>query len=173
MSARNISPKQFESVFKRVPGGTAQVPLWAFPNEITGHPDMDYIDLNSAYHEAGVRDLRHEKVTESQDEHVVGNETLYDSIERHGVKKPVTIDAWDDSRLQRDAAGNLHVVKHLGLMVRGGHHRLFSAEDIDDSSYNSTGERTKQTMVPLRYDDRTERHQGSWNPDAGEYEGRR
>jgi hypothetical protein len=148
-ASEHLNNAQFR-LFKQVPGGTAQVPLWAHAHDITGHPDVQYTDYDEGVHE-GVDDLRYEKLFESQDDMHKDGESLYDSIARQGVQKPVTLHAWEH------ADGD----NKLGIIVKGGHHRLFSAEDLD-SERDGAGGRINRIMVPLRYDNEVERHHGSW-----------
>lgn len=156
MSAQeHLNSRQFD-LFKKVPGGTAQVPLWAHAHDITTHPMAGFVDYDEGVHDS-LDDLRYEKLTESQYEriHEVEHdgktypETLYDNIEREGIRKPVTLDLED------------HGVLGVAPVVRGGHHRLFSAEDLDEQR-DGAGGRINRIMVPLRYDDKTERFHGSW-----------
>ena len=148
-SSEHLNDRQFE-LFKQVPGGTAQVPLWAHAHDITGHPDVQYTDYDEEDHDT-VDDLREEKVNESLYELHRDGKSLYDSIKEEGIHKPVTLHAWEH------ADGD----SKLGIIVKGGHHRLFSAEEIDETR-NGTRRPDNRIMVPLRYDNAVERHHGSW-----------
>lgn len=146
----HLNSRQF-NLFKQVPGGTVQVPLWAHAHDITNHPNVDYLDSDG-----DIDELRYYKLIESQHElhNPVTGESLYESIQNEGIHKPVTLEV--SGRSKHNLAPHLPE-----LFVRGGHHRLFSAEDLDEQR-DGAGGRINRVMVPLRYDDKTERFHGSW-----------
>jgi hypothetical protein len=183
---RNLNHRQFiprrdrgtpEPLLKHLGNGHVQAPLFAFAHELVDHPRTEYIDFDSYYHHDHT-DLMLEKIAEAQDElhHPRTGESLYDSIEAEGIKKPVTIQPVAEQHIGRN---NQLQVRDVTPLVRGGHHRLFSAYDIDQTrDVYATARHDRGlsvghnwTMVPLRYDDATERHHGDWHPDSDKYLG--
>jgi hypothetical protein len=113
-------------------GQSMQVPLWAHAGELVNEPGMRYIDHTTG----SVADLAARKVRESQVNRIdKTGQSLYDSVAKEGIKKPVTIN------LQGGITGYPQRRVDPGTpVVYGGHHRLFSAADIHPD-----------TFVPLQY----------------------
>lgn len=124
-------------------GNDVQVPLWATAHELTHEPGIGYIDQTRG---TTLESLKEDKIGESMAIEDAKGKTLYESIRDAGVKKPITI-----ASAPNDASGT------TSHMLYGGHHRLFSAEDIDPNM-----------MIPLRYDNEIERHHAHCPTCSGE-----
>lgn len=106
-----------------------QYPLFVTGHDLTGLVEEGHLQSDEADWAGGVDQLRQEKMLDATGTHYRRSpETLYEDIEKNGVREPLDIDLSDEQP-----------------EIPEGHHRWFVTEDIEQK----TG---KDRWLPLNYD---------------------